>query len=341
MKLLITIDTEEDDAWSDRQVIETRNVAFIGRFQELCDRYAFPPTWLTDEPVLADPAYAEVLGDAVAAGRAEIGAHLHPWACRPFPGDQMPDQSEKIYPHELGESEFRAKMERILSLAESGFGKRPVSYRAGRWGFAPEHIGWLSDMGIRIDCSVTPHISWKSYLGRKDGNGGIDYRGAERRPYWIHPDDVKRPGSGPMLELPMSVFYLGGPFQGMTGLGDQLRYSPVGKVLVKLQWHARPFRPWPGRGLGVLRSFYDAAREAGLPYLMLMFHSSELMPGGSPYNPDGASVERMYEQLDALFQFLTESGVTGSTLEAFAEPYFDREAQAEGRPALVGSPARA
>jgi hypothetical protein len=32
-----------------------------------------------------------------------------------------------------------------------------------------------------------------------------------------------------------------------------------------------------------------------------MIHSSELMPGGSPYFPDSRSVERLYEDLEAVF----------------------------------------
>ena len=46
MKLLITIDTEEDDAWAGRPEVTTENVTYCVRFQQLCDRYAFPPSWL-------------------------------------------------------------------------------------------------------------------------------------------------------------------------------------------------------------------------------------------------------------------------------------------------------
>ena len=46
MKLLITIDTEEDDAWSGRPEVTTENVTYLRRFQDLCDRHQMKPTWL-------------------------------------------------------------------------------------------------------------------------------------------------------------------------------------------------------------------------------------------------------------------------------------------------------
>jgi len=333
MYLLITIDTEEDDAWSGRQRIGTENVLYLPRFQSLCERFGYRPTWLTTEPVLSDPRFAESLGASVSAGNAEIGAHLHPWSCAPFPDGQLPDQSEQVYPHELCEAEFRAKMERIVGLIRERFGQPPVSYRAGRWGFVREHVPWLLELGIRIDCSVTPHMSWHRHIGKRGGKGGVDYRGAPRLPYWLDPADILSPGRGEMLELPLTVSFLRGPLGGaiLRPWADRFRYTPLGALLHRVGWTAIPFRPWPGRSTEVLLGFLPEAKRARLPYLMLMFHSSELMPGGSPYNRDADDVERMYVQLETLFGKLRTHGVEGATLTQFAEPYFQRTAVALGR----------
>jgi hypothetical protein len=56
-----------------------------------------------------------------------------------------------------------------------------------------------------------------------------------------------------------------------------------------------------------------------LPVITVMLHSSELMPGGSPYNPSEASIEALHRKLDGLFAFLGEEGWRGTTLRAFAE----------------------
>ncbi|MFN8548678.1 MAG: deacetylase [Candidatus Eisenbacteria bacterium] len=331
MKLLITIDTEEDDAWSGRPAVTTENVTHIPRFQALASRFGWKPTWLCTEPVLRDPRLAEGLASAVSRGEAEIGAHLHPWNCPPFPDGRLPDQSEQFYATEIPPAEFRAKMERVVDATERAFGLRPVSYRAGRWGFDGRQIEHLLALGIRVDCSVTPHISWRAQRGKRDGHGGPDFRGAARVPYWIDPADVRRPGSSQLLELPMTVLYSGGPLAHLPPVwrwADGVRYSPAGKVLNRLGWTARPFRAKHDTALRELLSMVRNARRLGLPYVMLMFHSSELMPGGSPYNPDPAAIERLYRLFESLFASLADDRLEGATLTEFAQPYLAGQAEA-------------
>jgi hypothetical protein len=324
MKLIITIDTEEDDAWSGRGPITTENVRFLPRFQSLCEQHGFRPSWLATEPVLADPRFVEALGAAVATGRAEIGAHLHPWACAPYADGRGPAPSVQSYPHEIPVTEFRAKMERITGLIRACFGVTAGSYRAGRWGFAAPQVPVLLELGIRVDCSVTPHLEWRRYPGMPGGAGGPDFRGAPRLPYLVDASDVRRPGDTELLELPMTVLCPRGPFAGKPAMWDRidaLAGTMTGRVLRRLHWTPRLFRPWPGTRLGDLLNMRDTACELGLPYLMLMFHSSELMPGGSPYFPDEPAVERLYALLAALFPALTRDGITGSTLVEFAETW--------------------
>jgi hypothetical protein len=324
MKLIVTIDTEEDDAWSGRGPVTTENVRFLPRFQALCEAHGYRPTWLTTEPVLADPRYAEGLGAAVAAGRAEIGAHLHPWACAPYAAGGGSDPVAHSYPHEIPAGEFRAKMERITALVRERFGIAATSYRAGRWGFAAPQIPVLSELGYLADCSVTPHLDWRRYRGLPGGAGGPDFRGAPRVPYFLDARDVRRPGSTGLLELPMTVLCSHGPFAGNPGtwrLLDALDSSPAGRLLRRLRWTPQMFRPWPRTRLGELLRMQDTARALGLPYLMLMFHSSELMPGGSPYYPDEPAVERLYTLLTGLFAELWRDGIAGTTVTEFARSW--------------------
>ena len=53
------------------------------------------------------------------------------------------------------------------------------------------------------------------------------------------------------------------------------------------------------------------------PTANIIFHSSELMPGGSPYNQTDADVDHFYDELEALLAFLTEGGATGATFASF------------------------
>ena len=51
----------------------------------------------------------------------------------------------------------------------------------------------------------------------------------------------------------------------------------------------------------------------------MMFHSSELMPGGSPFRPDAASVADLLATLDAFFAHVRRVGDDFGTLGELAE----------------------
>ena len=44
----------------------------------------------------------------------------------------------------------------------------------------------------------------------------------------------------------------------------------------------------------------DGLVARGVPTLNMMFHSSELLPGGSPYNVEADDVERFYDSLEQI-----------------------------------------
>jgi len=52
-----------------------------------------------------------------------------------------------------------------------------------------------------------------------------------------------------------------------------------------------------------------------------MIHSSELMPGGSPYARDEKAVEHVYGQLEQIFGLYKKYGLKGSGLSDFARNY--------------------
>jgi hypothetical protein len=56
--------------------------------------------------------------------------------------------------------------------------------------------------------------------------------------------------------------------------------------------------------------------ESKSDYLMFMLHSSELMPAGSPNFTTEKSIEKLYEDLEALFANIAKS-FTGITLKDY------------------------
>jgi hypothetical protein len=64
----------------------------------------------------------------------------------------------------------------------------------------------------------------------------------------------------------------------------------------------------------LLKALVNEARRIKLPYLTMMFHSSELMPGCSKYRPDEQSIEELYSLLESFFTTLDSFGIESVTL---------------------------
>lgn len=320
MDLIITIDTEADNAWARSEVVSTENTRFIPRFQALCDRFGFKPTYLCTYEMVQDARFQETVGPYQAAGRAEIGAHLHPWTNPPFgPGDEDGHRNHP-FPHELPIESFRGKMAVLTEAIDRAFGRPPTSYRAGRYGFDGPHIEVLAGLGYRVDCSVTPYCSWTHASGRPGGRGGMDFRRARPAPYRPDPRDVCRPGAGPLLEVPVTILFTKWLLAGsalLQGAYVKLVPSSLAQPLARRGWGPRWFRPLRETTAADLIEVYDRAERAGLPCVEMMFHSSELMPGGSPLFPDDAAIERLFEVFEGTFSALAGRGVGGTTLSAF------------------------
>ena len=71
-----------------------------------------------------------------------------------------------------------------------------------------------------------------------------------------------------------------------------------------------------GSNLTSMLRILDIAISQDRPYVEFMTHSSELMPGGSPYFPTVESVEKLYRDLNELFSKVAND-FCGNTLIEF------------------------
>lgn len=80
MKLIITIDTEEDN-WSRYSATDNpvENIERIVPLQQLFDEFGVRPTYLVDYPVATNPKSVSVFKRILEEGKYEIGMHCHPW----------------------------------------------------------------------------------------------------------------------------------------------------------------------------------------------------------------------------------------------------------------------
>src|SRR5713226_7445733 len=175
----ITIDAEGDNLWTLPETVTTQNARYLPRFQELCERYGFKPTWLANYEMAECPAFCEFGRDVLQRGTGEIGMHLHAWNSPPVTSDGPKSQAYLI---EYAENVMKDKIKFITELLEQRFIHKMVSHRAGRWALNSRYARLLVEHGYRVDCSVTPHVSWASVLGDPNGSGGIDYTAYPARP---------------------------------------------------------------------------------------------------------------------------------------------------------------
>jgi hypothetical protein len=319
MQLVITIDTEEDDQWRRQGPPSVENIRFIPPFQQLCARHGFAPTYLCTYSVVGSTAFGEILLPFEQAGTAEIGAHLHAWLTPPLDGSWDDPSLTASYASEIPTSLYRRKLESLVRALRDKRRTDAFSYRGGRWGFSAAHIEILLDLGCVADCSVTPGLNWIDPGARDRGQ---DYREAPVRPYYVAWGDPAREGASPLLEVPVTIVHTNRVLRRsptLAGWYIRNRKRPIARQLNRVFGIApRWFRPFSDMTADRLYGVYRTARDMGLPVLQLTFHSSELMPGGSPHSETAQDVERLLAKLDLVFGRLVSEGVTGTTLSAFA-----------------------
>ena len=303
--LLVAIDTEGDNQWDAHarahQTFE--NLYALERLHDFFARHGVRPTYVITHPVATDARSAEVLRRLHARGDTEIGAHHHAWETPPFGPD---DVKRHPYALSLPLSQFDAQLATLTSSITQAVGVRPISYRSGRFGFAASHVSSLEQAGYLVDSSVAPLF----YEAHKRGP---DFVGAPLSPYFLSYDEATRAGSSDVLELPISAalnrrvpaiverWYGRAPWPYTTK--RVLRLSGIAKV----RW-LRPSYSSAEDMIALARQIVDR----GAPILNLLFHSSEAIVGGSPYN-------KTQGELDAFFDRLSRA-LTYATKELGAEP---------------------
>jgi hypothetical protein len=315
---LIAIDTEGDNVWGRPREIETRNAAFLPRFQTLCERYGFKPTYLTNLEMVESPVFRDFASDVLRRDKGEIGMHLHPWDSPPLVPLGAKDWYDQPYPLEYPDDLLDQKVIRMTEQLEETFQIKMTSHRAGRWGFNAAYCRSLSKLGYKVDCSVTPRVSWRQHPGHPGGPGGADFSDFPDRPYYLDTSDIKKSGGSQVLELPMTIV------EGVRPWFKETARRMLGKYSPRIIW----LRP-DGKNLRDLLFIVDKAKREKRSYIQFTLHSSEFMPGGSPTFQTEKSIETLYRHMEILFEAASKNFV-GRTLTQFAAQFANPVRQADG-----------
>lgn len=301
-RFIVTVDTEEEFDWSkplQREQYSLNSIPMLGKFQQFCEGFGVAPVYLVDYPVATSPVAAEVLGPALAAGKAEVGIQLHPWVNPPHEEEVNQFNS---FAGNLPEQLEREKLRRLRDAIEANLGAVPQIYRAGRYGVGQNTAKLLSEAAIAIDTSVRSNFDY-SYAG------GASFRDHPLEPYWID-------RRGGLMELPLTSVFWGPLRQLGPWLYPRLWRAPwMRGALSRLGMLERiPLTPEGVTSEEAIRGI-DIAIDCGLPVLVFSFHSPSLAPGYSPYVRSEDDLDGFHNWWRQAFSALDRQGVRPTTVK--------------------------
>lgn len=310
-KFIITIDTEGDDLWKNKitshgiKPITTENGKNLERFQILCEKYGFVPTYLTNYEMTQSKEFVDMARWALKKKNSEIGMHMHAWNSPPL--KPLPYHPKGTHTY-LGEYDHKVqweKMKYMTHLLEDTFQEPITSFRNGRWYFDGFTLKCLKKLNYIVDCTMTPGISWADQIGNR--LYGTDYSQDKYiGDYMMANRTIHRAGISGIYEVPPTILpkY---KWLGMKIVREYLWLRPNGNNLEQMIWIKNQVK-----------------KDKRLDYLEFMIHSSELTYGVNPTFKSKQSIERLYSDLQILFSEIAKD-FEGTGITQFIRDKYRRE----------------
>ncbi len=255
-----------------------------------------------------------------------MGHHLHIWSTPPFENCNIYGVDEKwIYgiQSEIPDDIFHDKMKSLHVAIEKYFSVTPTSHRAGRWAIDKRTLLWLEKNNYLVDTSIRPYIS---LTGTKGVNSYIktDTYYAPNTPYFPEVENITRKAEKKgnainILEVPVTGVR-GDIFRNIKLRGiNRLRY-----IFNKLGYRGiknSSFRPTYSEPFNVFQRMTHNFINSDIPVINLMFHSSELALGMSPYSLTKKSLELVKKKITFVLKTAKENGIKGIPLSQTATYY--------------------
>lgn len=311
MKLIISIDTEEDD-WSNYHSTgySLENIREIPRLQDLFDKFGVKPTYLVTYSVAADMHAVALLKTIMDEGLCEIGTHCHPWNTPPFI-EEITSRNSMLcnLPADLQYKKLRNLHETITN----NFGIVPVSFRAGRWGYNRDVARNLRSLGYKIDTSITPYTDWTGYHGP-------DFSGVPPGPYRFSCGDVlRRAPAGEMVEIPATIGFLQQNFALCNSILKAAKRFPI-KYLrpIGILYRIRVVnKVWLSPEVADGKTMIKLARRMmrnSYPVINMVFHSPALKAGLTPFVRTRGDERRFIGHIKEFLTFVQDTGIRPITL---------------------------
>lgn len=317
------VDTEEEFDWSapfDRNATGVEHMHRIGELQTVFDRHGIRPVYAIGTPIATNPVAVAALQPILREERAFIGAHLHPWVTPPLTEEV---NARNSYPGNLAEALETAKIRTLTEQIEIAFGKRPLIYKAGRYGIGPKSFAILEALGYQVDISPMPPFDYRRQQGP-------DFSRRGNQPRWEGP-------RGTVLSIPNTGSFVGWlarpslAWIGDIALSPAARQLRISGILARLGLLERIALSPEGYTLAELCRLVRFCMGAGQRLFMLCLHSPSVAPGHTPYVRDEAEQAALLTKLDRFLGWFRAEmhGKPDDPLRLYAE-----KARSDGRPPM-------
>jgi len=294
-------DTEEEFDWGKPRSRDNRSTTHMAAMPDLQERFrrrGVKCVHLVDHPIATDPKSVAMLREWLERDEISVGTQLHPWVNPPH------EEEVNTFNSFVGNLPIpleQAKIENLTAAIASAFGRRPIVYRAGRYGVGANTARLLAEAGYEADVSVRA-------LHDYSDEGGPDFSRIRPFPF--------RVGGGDLLELPLSTAYVG-HLRNMGGAVFRAASRlPRGRGLL---YRTGLLNRVPLTPEGVpLEEALAAARALiadGVRWFSLSFHSPSVEPGHTPFVRTAEDLRAFHAWWEGMFDFFEREGIAPASIE--------------------------
>lgn len=306
MRLIITIDTEEDN-WGSYSPTEysLENIEKIPILQNLFDKFNIKPTYLITYPVATDDRSISILQGILREGKCEIGTHCHPWNTPPFKEES--NERNSMLCNLSADLQF-GKLTVLHKAIMENFGIQPITFRAGRWGYNMEVAKNLSRLGYKIDTSITPYTDWANYQGP-------DFSNISPRPFKFSVENIFNGSSnGQMIEVPATIGFTQQNFELCSYILRIFSKRPIARlkivgILNKLNLLNKVWLSPENSDSKNMIKLTKCMLEKGYNLLNMIFHSSTLKAGLTPFVRTKDDEKRFLGDIKEFLIFARDAGI--------------------------------
>lgn len=306
MKLIVTIDTEED-SWGDYRPSEhtTENIGRIPALQSVFDEFYVTPVYLVTYPVAMSGEAVSILRPILDQGRCEIGTHCHAWNTPPF--EEENTERNSMLSNLSSNLQFK-KIKVLHETIQKQFGVEPVCFRSGRWGYNDEVAKNICRLGYKIDTSITPYTDWTKH-------NGPDYTHASPDPYRFSCGEIHgNSAEGEIIEIPVTVGFFQANFAFSNAIFNFIRRRPISYLGLIGTLHRINLlnKVWLSPEISTTKEMSrltDRMMKNGYPILNMMFHSSALKAGLMPFVKTKEDEKQFLTRIREYLGFTRDRGI--------------------------------